>query len=133
MRRVCLLSGVERFPLLGGFQCTNFNERAIGTGNNVSYIYRGGLLLGGSVNRGSTVYTYVRTYMYVGRFLKSLRKKFQDKLAEANNVAEETISNIRTVRSFSNESKMNRFYERDINKSYRLGRTLGILIGITCM
>ena len=81
MRRVCLLSGVERFPLLGGFQCTNFNERAIGTGNNVSYIYRGGLLLGGSVNRGSTVYTYVRTYMYVGRFLKSLRKKFQDKLA----------------------------------------------------
>ena len=68
--------------------------------------------------------------MYVGRFLKSLRKKFQDKLAEANNVAEETISNIRTVRSFSNESKMNRFYERDINKSYRLGRTLGILIGM---
>ena len=29
---------VERFPLFGGFQCTNFNGRAIGTGNNVRYI-----------------------------------------------------------------------------------------------
>ena len=35
---MCPLSGVERFPLLGGFQCTNFNGRAIGTGNNVRYI-----------------------------------------------------------------------------------------------
>ena len=35
---MCPLSGVERFPLFGGFQCTNFNWRAIGTGNNVRYI-----------------------------------------------------------------------------------------------
>ena len=35
---MCPLSGVERFPLFGGFQCTNFNGRAIGTGNNVRYI-----------------------------------------------------------------------------------------------
>ena len=35
---MCLLSGVERFPLFGGFQCTNFNGRAIRTGNNVHYI-----------------------------------------------------------------------------------------------
>ena len=27
---MCPLSGVERFPLLGGFQCTNFGGRAIG-------------------------------------------------------------------------------------------------------
>ena len=32
------LSGIERFPLFGGFQCTNFNGRAIGTGNKVRYI-----------------------------------------------------------------------------------------------
>ena len=49
---MCPLSGVERFPLLGGFQCTNFNGRAIGC-----LLYRGGPLLGGSVNRGSTVHT----------------------------------------------------------------------------
>ena len=36
--QVCPLSGVERFPLFGDFQCTNFNGRAIGTGNNVRYI-----------------------------------------------------------------------------------------------
>ena len=35
---MCPLSGVERFPLFGGFQCTNFSGRAIGTGNNVRYI-----------------------------------------------------------------------------------------------
>ena len=35
---MCPLSGVERFPLFGGFQCINFNARAIGTGNNVCYI-----------------------------------------------------------------------------------------------
>ena len=35
---MCPLSGVERFPLFGGFQCTNFNGRAIGTGNKVRYI-----------------------------------------------------------------------------------------------
>ena len=35
---MCLLSGVERFPLFGGFQCTNFNGRAIGTGKIVRYI-----------------------------------------------------------------------------------------------
>ena len=32
------LSGVERFRLFGGFQCTIINGRAIGTWNNVSYI-----------------------------------------------------------------------------------------------
>ena len=34
---MCLLSGVERSLLLGGFQCTNFNGRVIGTRNNVHY------------------------------------------------------------------------------------------------
>ena len=34
---MCPLSRVERFLLLGGFQCTNFNGRIIGTGNNFRY------------------------------------------------------------------------------------------------
>ena len=54
---MCPLSGVERFPLFGGFQCTNFNGRAIGTGNNVRYIEVVRSWDGRSVNRGSTVLT----------------------------------------------------------------------------
>ena len=34
---MCQLSGVERFPLFRGFQCTIINGRAIGTVNNVRY------------------------------------------------------------------------------------------------
>ena len=64
-----------------------------------------------------------------GRWLKNIRKEFQDKLAHANSTAEESISNITTVRSFSNELKMNDIYNTDINKSYHLGRKLAFLIG----
>lgn len=64
-----------------------------------------------------------------GRFLKSLRKRFQDKLAHANSTAEESISNMVTVRSFSNEPKMMDLYAVDIDDSYRLGRKLAILSG----
>ena len=66
---------------------------------------------------------------YEGRWLKNLRKDFQDKLAHANSTAEESISNITTVRSFSNELKMNSIYDIDIDKSYHLGRKLSFLTG----
>ena len=65
-----------------------------------------------------------------GRFLKNLRKKFQDELAHASSTAEESISNMITVRSFSNESKMVDIYSGDIDKSYQLGRKLAFLIGV---
>jgi ABC-type multidrug transport system fused ATPase/permease subunit len=64
-----------------------------------------------------------------GRWLKNLRKDFQDKLAHANSTAEESISNITTVRSFSNELKMTGIYDVDIDKSYHLGRRLAFLSG----
>ena len=62
--------------------------------------------------------------------MKNLRKKFQDELAHASSTAEESISNIITVRSFSNESKMVDIYSGDIDKSYYLGRKLAFLIGV---
>ena len=68
--------------------------------------------------------------MIIGRFLKDLRKKFQDKLAHASSTAEESISNMITVRSFSNESKMVDQYSVDIDESYYLGRKLSVLIGV---
>ena len=61
--------------------------------------------------------------------MKSLRKRFQDKLALANNTAEETISNMRTVRAFMNEEKMKGLYNKDINLSYFLGRKIAFLQG----
>ena len=65
-----------------------------------------------------------------GRFLKGLRKDFQDKLAHASSTADESFGNIMTVRSFSNEGKMVSQYSQDINGSYKLGRKLALLTGL---
>ena len=68
--------------------------------------------------------------LVLGRMLKSLQKEFQDKLAHASSTAEESISNIRTVRFFSNESKMVSLYGKDIDLSYLLGKKLAAVIGM---
>ena len=65
--------------------------------------------------------------MVSGRYMKKVRKEYQDKLALANSTAEEAISNLRTVRAFSNERKMTSLYDIDINSSYRLGKILSVL------
>lgn len=64
-----------------------------------------------------------------GKYLKNLRKRFQDALARASSTAEESIANVRTVRSFSNDHKMVESYETDINESYRIGRNLAAITG----
>ncbi len=61
--------------------------------------------------------------------MKKIKKKFQDKLAHASSTAEESLSNMVTVRSFSNETKMVDLYSDDIDKSYNLGRRLAFMIG----
>ena len=68
--------------------------------------------------------------LVIGRMLKSLQKDFQDKLAHASSTAEESISNIRTVRFFSNENKMVSLYGVDIDLSYLLGRKLSAVNGM---
>ena len=65
----------------------------------------------------------------IGRLLKSLQKNFQDELAHASSTAEESISNVRTVRFFSNENKMVSSYSIDIDRSYMLGRKLSGVTG----
>nr|XP_020492035.1 ATP-binding cassette sub-family B member 9 [Labrus bergylta] len=48
-----------------------------------------------------------------GKYYKKLTKEVQTTLAEANKVAEETISSMRTVRSFANESEeANNYYSK---------------------
>lgn len=51
-----------------------------------------------------------------GRYIKELSKKVQDTLADATQVAEEKISNIRTVRAFAQEEKETALYTKSINK-----------------
>lgn len=65
----------------------------------------------------------------VGRFVQGLRKKFQDELAAASTTAEESIGNIRTVRSFSQERKAMDNYKTDIDKSYNVGAKLALASG----
>lgn len=67
--------------------------------------------------------------MFAGRFLKRLRKDFQDKLASASSTADESFGNVVTVRSFSNELKMVNHYSEDIDESFYLGKKLAFFIG----
>lgn len=50
---------------------------------------------------------------YYYRFYKKIQKKRQDLFAEASNVAEESIGNIRTVRSFGCEELETVRYESE--------------------
>lgn len=51
-----------------------------------------------------------------GRYIKGLSKKIQDVLAQASEVAEEKLSNIRTVRAFAQENKETNLYAERITK-----------------
>jgi hypothetical protein len=64
-----------------------------------------------------------------GKYLKKLRKDFQDRLGDAGTVAEECISNIRTVRSFYGEPKATQNYGDVVDKSYQIGKKLSVAFG----
>ncbi|RMX48535.1 hypothetical protein pdam_00021589 [Pocillopora damicornis] len=65
-----------------------------------------------------------------GSYVQRLRKKFQDELAAASATAEESIGNIRTVRSFSQERKAMGNYGTDVDKSYKVGAKLALFSGL---
>lgn len=65
--------------------------------------------------------------VWYGKKVKKLRKKFQDELAAASSVAEETLSNMRTVRSFANEEHSKAMYSSAVDKSYRVGYRLALV------
>lgn len=67
--------------------------------------------------------------VFYGKKVKQLRKQFQDALAEASTVAEESISSIRTVRSFANESTACREYHKSVHDSYLVGAFLAMVQG----
>lgn len=62
--------------------------------------------------------------------MKEFKKKYQDKLALASSTAEESISNMRTVRAFCNEPKLTSSYDEDIESSYNIGKLIALLGGL---
>ncbi|XP_071946637.1 uncharacterized protein [Antedon mediterranea] len=68
--------------------------------------------------------------MQYGKFVKGISKKFQDALGDASTVAEESISSIRTVRSFTSEPKAMKMYNKEIDHSYGFGKKIALAAGI---
>jgi subfamily B ATP-binding cassette protein MsbA len=58
-----------------------------------------------------------------GRRLRRISTRFQDRVAEANADAEEALSGIRVVKSFTAEGLERGRYARAIDESFRLGRS----------
>jgi ATP-binding cassette subfamily B protein len=61
--------------------------------------------------------------VFYGRRIRALARRYQDALAEAGHVAEESLSAIRTVRAFAAEPAEAARYDGAIEVSYRLART----------
>ncbi|KAG8239248.1 hypothetical protein J437_LFUL010638, partial [Ladona fulva] len=72
-----------------------------------------------------------------GRFIKKITRSVQDSLAEATHVAEERISNVRTVKSFCREGHEMAFYEKKtleiLHLAYKEAFARGVFFGMTGM
>lgn len=70
-----------------------------------------------------------------GRYIKNLSKQVQDVLAEATEVAEERLSNIRTVRAFAQEDKEVKAYVKSVDRvmgmKLREALAYGVFFGTT--
>ncbi len=63
------------------------------------------------------------------RSVRSLSRQTQDALAAATSVAEETLGNIRTVRSFAREEQEVARYDARVEEAFGLGRKLAVTYG----
>jgi ATP-binding cassette subfamily B protein len=61
--------------------------------------------------------------VFYGRRIRALARRYQDALAEAGHVAEESLSAIRTVRAFAAEPAESARYAAAIDQSFALART----------
>ncbi len=62
------------------------------------------------------------TAMFYGRRVRKLSKEVQDGLARATEVAEESLSGVRTVRSFAAEVKESTRYRDAVDESFRISK-----------
>ncbi|KAL0280768.1 UNVERIFIED_CONTAM: hypothetical protein PYX00_001970 [Menopon gallinae] len=58
--------------------------------------------------------------VYYGRFVKKITRDIQDGLSRANAIAQENISNIRTVKAFSNECRTMQSYASTLDEIFKL-------------
>jgi ATP-binding cassette subfamily B protein len=65
--------------------------------------------------------------VYYGRRVRALSRRVQDKLAESTAIAEETISGVRTVRSFAAEFQAREHYSRAVFDAYEAARVRGLV------
>lgn len=56
-----------------------------------------------------------------GRFVRKITRQVQDSLAEATRIAEERISNVRTVKTFSKEPREMNTYKTAVEHVLKLG------------
>ncbi|GFO16380.1 ABC transporter b family protein [Plakobranchus ocellatus] len=64
-----------------------------------------------------------------GKFVRKMRKLFQDRLADAGTQAEESLSSIRTVKSFTGEERAIKVYDSYIQESFKIGKKLALAQG----
>ncbi|KAF0977063.1 hypothetical protein FDP41_003716 [Naegleria fowleri] len=64
------------------------------------------------------------------KYIKNVSKQMQDALANSTDVAEETFSNLRTVRSFTMEEKHVNLYGAAIDLTLTIARKLSIINGL---
>jgi ABC-type multidrug transport system fused ATPase/permease subunit len=64
-----------------------------------------------------------------GRFVRRLSKSYQESLAAATSIAEETFGNVRTVRSFAQEKKEITRYSDAVNTTLRTGGQKSVAFG----
>ena len=67
--------------------------------------------------------------MLFARRVRALSKTTQDALAQASEVADETLGNIRTVRSFAREQFEVDRYDGKVNTAFEMGRRLALTYG----
>ena len=68
--------------------------------------------------------------MFFGKFIKGLSRKTQEVLAESNIIAEETLHNVKTVKSFTNEAFERMRYNPGIDKVVKYGVRMGKYRGL---
>jgi ATP-binding cassette subfamily B protein len=68
--------------------------------------------------------------VYFGRKIRKLSREVQDVLAQSTEVAEETLSGIRTVRSFAQEEGEARRYGASIWKAFELARKRSVIMSL---
>eukprot|EP01119_Soliformovum_irregulare_P011065 TRINITY_DN2746_c0_g1_i5.p1 TRINITY_DN2746_c0_g1~~TRINITY_DN2746_c0_g1_i5.p1 ORF type:complete len:568 (+),score=139.29 TRINITY_DN2746_c0_g1_i5:47-1750(+) len=66
----------------------------------------------------------------IGRYVKRISKEFQEALASASDTASEALTNVRTVRNFSQEQYEINNYSNSVNVTFQLAKKRAVLYGV---